>query len=143
VTRVTAPVLTRGTVFRAEHDASFIGWHDDEPRWKICIAFDAQPPGETDYVHYFMATSNVAKYRENPVLMGDVAFFAKNSYPFFSKETAVDFRELNSVTLAKLRRHGLRIVGTLSVVDVARCERTAAKAMQLLNKHKRLLGLLP
>lgn len=89
-----------------------------------------------------MATSNVTVYRENPVVMGDALEFPKNSYPFFMKDTFVDFRRVYSVTLSKLRRHGLTVVGTLSQADVRRCEEVARTAMQLLNRSKRLLGLL-
>jgi hypothetical protein len=136
------PHLQRGSVFRAEHDPSFIGWHDDEPRSKICVVFNATPPSLTDDVHYFMATSQVTIYRENPNLMGDALEFPKGSYPFFTKDTVVNFRELYVVPFAKLRRHKFALVGALSEADLERCEAVAGKAIQLLNRSKRLLGLL-
>jgi hypothetical protein len=129
-------------VFRAEHDDTFVGWYDSEPRWKICVAFNVAPPRPEDDVLYFMATSQVTLYRENPVLMGDALEFPRDSYPFFTKDTIVNFREVYAAPLSKLKQHGLRVEGTLSAVDVARCEEAARTAMQLLNKSKRRLGLL-
>lgn len=89
-----------------------------------------------------MATSQVTIYRENPNLMGDALEFPKGSYPFFTKDTVVNFREVYVVPFAKLRRHKLELVGALSKADVARCEAVAGKAIQLLNRSKRMLGLL-
>ena len=137
----SVPTLTRGCVFRAEHDDSFVGWRDTTPRKKICVAFNAVPPGLPDEVHYFMATSQVAFYHDNPNLMSDAVEFPAGSYPFFPEQTIVNFREMYSATLAKLRQHSFKPLGSLSPADIKRCEDVARGAMQLLIKHKRLLGL--
>jgi hypothetical protein len=89
---MAVPALPRGTVFRAEHDSSYLLWQSDEPR-SIAVAFNLTLPSAAgDAVHYFLATSKVARFRENPTILDEVAIFAAGSYPFFPEETAIDFR---------------------------------------------------
>jgi hypothetical protein len=136
------PDLHRGVVFRAEHDRSYPFWGNDEPpRSKLCLVFNADPVRPGDDVHYFLATSKVAKYRESPSILSDVLILPPASYPFFPQETLIDFRNLCVVALEKLVTKRLRVRGTINAEDVRRCEDVAAKARILDNRHKRLLGL--
>jgi hypothetical protein len=84
---VAAPTLPRGTVFGADHDDTYEFWNSPDPSWKRCLAFNVTPPTVTDEVHYFIATSQVNAFRENPQLLSDILVFPANSYPFFPKET--------------------------------------------------------
>lgn len=136
------PDLPRGCVFRAEHDSSYEFWKSDEPRWKRCLAFNAVPPAAADDVHYFIATSKLTYFRENPHFLSDILIFPANAYPFFPEETAIDFRDLRVVALAKLQSKGLRILGHITPQDVARCETVVRTARLLQNRAKRLLGVL-
>lgn len=97
--------------------------------------------GPDDEVHYFIATSGVHYFRENPHLLSDVLIFPAKSYSFFPKETAIDFRELRVVTLKNLRQKNLRVLGYLSPADVSRCAAAAGAARLLVTGEKKLLGL--
>jgi hypothetical protein len=110
----TPEALYRGCVFRAEHDSSYDFWNSPDPRWKLCLAFNATTPGEADDVHYFIATSQVNYFRENPHLLSDVLIIQPNEYKFFPAETAIDFRDLRVVPWTKLQSKGLRILGYLT-----------------------------
>jgi hypothetical protein len=135
------PTLQRGTVFRAEHDDSFDFWRSPEPRNKIALVFNRNPVGSSDDVHYFLATSKVSKYRENPAVLGDTLIFAAGSYPFFTEETLLDFTNLCTVPYTKLLGKGLQVLGALTDADVARCANTIALARVLENRAKKLLRL--
>jgi len=133
--------LRRGCVFGADHDTSLDFWVSD-PKWKRCLLFNTSPPTDAETAHYFIASaSSVSYFRENGHLMSDALILPANSYPFFPKETALDFRVLCKVPMAKLRQMNLRVLGHLSDEDVARCEVAANSANQLVNNDKRLLGL--
>jgi len=93
------PVLHRGVVFSAEHDNTYTFWHDDDPQKKYCSVFNAEPLSDDGDVHYFLATSNVSRYRESPSLLSDVLILPLGSYEFFDRETVLDFRELCIVPL--------------------------------------------
>jgi hypothetical protein len=134
-------VLTRGTVFHAEHDTTFGDWHNPSAQWKICLAFNATPATAGDEVHYFFFTSNVSVYRENPVLFADFLEFPKGCYDFIKVDSALDFRKLRRAPFVKLRGHGLRVAGSLSVEDLRRCEYAAGIARVLPMRDKKLLGL--
>ncbi|HXH95429.1 MAG TPA: hypothetical protein VNN25_27885 [Thermoanaerobaculia bacterium] len=133
--------LHRGVIFRAEHDDSYPFWGDNEPpRSKLCLVFNADPVQEGD-VHYFLATSKVDRYRESPSILSDVLILPPASYPFFPRETLIDFRRLCVVSIEKLVTKRLTLRGVLSDEDIRRCEDVAAKARILDNRHKRLLRL--
>lgn len=136
------PQLERGCVFGADHDSTFGFWISRDPRWKRCLAFNFTPPPVNDDVHYFIATSRVNYFREHPLLMPDVRIFAASSYSFFPEETAIDFRELRVVPLAKLRTKGLKLLGKLSTDDLRSCEMVVRSARILENRAKKMLGLL-
>jgi len=141
---MTSPraALRRGSIFRAEHDSSFEFWKSAEPRWKLCLAFNSIPPATDGDVHYFIATSKIAYFRENPHLLSEVLLFPPNAYDFFPEETAIDFRELRIVPFAKLESKGLRILGQLTAVDIERCESAIRTARVLSNRDRRRLDLL-
>lgn len=133
--------LRRGCVFGADHDTTLEFWVSD-PKWKRCLLFNLAPPQESGDAHYFIATaSGVHYFLENSNLLSDVLILPANAYPFFPKETALDFRELCVVPMKKLREMNLRVLGHLSADDVAKCEVAANSAAQLVNEDKRLLGL--
>ena len=133
--------LRRGCVFGADHDTTLEFWVAD-PKWKRCLLFNASPPGEADNAHYFFATaSGVGFFQQHTNLMSDVLILPANSYPFFPKETALDFREVHVVPMKKLREMNLRVLGHLSAADIARCEVGANSACQLVNDDKRMLAL--
>ena len=79
----TPATLQRGCVFRAHHDSSYEFWISPEPRWKLCLAFNYTPADATGYVHYFIATSKLTYFRENPHLFSEVLIFPPNVYNFF------------------------------------------------------------
>lgn len=135
-------VLPRGCVFRAEHDASYDFWNSDDPRWKRCLAFNSTPPEPAGDVHYFVATSQINYFRENPHLLSEVLILQPNRYRFFPEETAIDFRDLRIVSLEKLQLKGLRILGNLTPEDVQRCESIIRTARLLSNRDRRRLALL-
>lgn len=137
------PTLQRGRVFGAHHDSSYEFWQKSEPpRWKLCLAFNSEAPDAQGDVYYFIATSKVTYFRENPQLLSDVLILAKGSYPFFPEETAIDFRDLRSVPIVKLLSKGLRVLGDLSVDDIRKCETVIKGARLLDNRSKRRLALL-
>jgi hypothetical protein len=138
---MTGPTLQRGTVFRAEHDDSFDFWRSPEPRNKIALVFNATPVDAAADVHYFLATSKVMRYRENPAVLSDTLIFPAGTYPFFTEETLLDFSTLCTVPYAKLLGKGLQVLGSLTADDVARCARAIGAARVLENRAKRLLGL--
>jgi len=133
-------LLERGSVFGAEHDSSYEFWVSPDPRWKLCLAFNATPPSFTDDVHYFIATSQVSYFREHPQFASDVVIFAPNAYPFFPQETAMDFRDLRIVPLAKLQQKGFKPLGRLRASDIAACEATARSARLLENPSQEGAG---
>ena len=135
-------VLQRGTVFGAQHDDTYDWWQSEEPKWKWCLVFNAKPLQPDEDVLYFVATSQLTYFRENPNLLTDILILAAGTYPFFPVETAIDFRDLRMVPLAKLLEKGLRIAGLLSAADVARCESIVRQARLLENRAKRDLALL-
>ncbi len=135
------PTLNRGVIFRAEHDDSYPFWGDNQARSKLCLVFNAEPVGEGEDVHYFLATSKIARHRESPSILSDVLILPPASYPFFPLETLIDFRSLCVVPVDKLMTKRLTLRGVLSPEDIRRCEDVAAKARILDNRHKRLLGL--
>jgi hypothetical protein len=134
--------LPRGSVFGAQHDSSYDFWASGDPRWKLCVAFNAVPPAAADDVHYFIATSQVNYFRENPQLESEVLILAPGSYSFFPEETAIDFRDLRIVPRAKLNSKGLKILGSLSEDDVRKCEAIIRGTRLLENRSKRRLALL-
>ena len=134
--------LQRGCVFRAEHDASYEFWKSADARWKLCLTFNSTPPEITGDVYYFIATSKLAYFRENPHLLSEVLIFPPNTYSFFPEETAIDFRDLRIVPFAKLQAKGLRILGQLTATDTQRCEMTIRAARLLPNRDRRRLNLL-
>jgi hypothetical protein len=134
--------LQRGCAFRAEHDSSYEFWKSTNARWKLCLAFNSTPPAAAGDVHYFIATSKLTYFRENPHLLSDVLIFPPNTYSFFPEETAIDFRDLHIVPLAKLQANGLRILGQLTAAHTARCEAMIRAARLLSNRDRRLLNLL-
>ena len=127
-------------VFRAEHDTTFGDWHSG-PQWKICLAFNPHPARLGDDVLFFFFTSNIAVYRENPVLFADFLEFPRAAYDFIKVPTALDFRRLRTAPFIKLRAHGLGHVGHLSDDDVQRCEHAAGIARVLPPRDKKRLGL--
>lgn len=138
-------VIERGCVFGAEHDPSFgSAWISDQAEWKKCLAFNFGPAvtQDSEDVHYFLATAEVWRFTENPQLLSEVLFFKANSYPFFSRDTAIEFSHLWIVKLGKLREHRLKIQGHLSPADVEACARAALGARQLTPKERRLIGLI-
>jgi hypothetical protein len=135
-------VLPRGCVFRAEHDSSYEFWNSDNPRWKLCLAFNVTPPEASDDVHYFIATSQLTYFRENPHLQSEILILPGNAYRFFPDETAIDFRELRVVSLTKLQSKGLRVLGYLTADDISRCEAVIRSGRILENRDRRRLGLL-
>jgi len=135
------PVLRRGTVFRAEHDDSFAFWESGDPRWKLCLVFNVTPPDNADDVYYFLATSKVSKYRENPSILSDTLILPAGAYPFFPEETLLDFRTLCIVSLDKLMGKGMKVVGELNAADLRKCEEIAGTARILENRAKKLIGL--
>lgn len=136
------PALQRGCVFGAEHDTSYDFWVSADPRWKRCLAFNTTPPEATEEVHYFLSTSQVNFFREHPQFGAEVLIFPANAYPFFPAETAVDFRDLRAVPMAKLQSKGLRVLGQLSAHDIGRCLAIIMASRLLDNRAKRKLGLL-
>jgi hypothetical protein len=136
------PLIERGCVFGADHDSTYGFWISKDPRWKRCLAFNLTPPSVHDDVHYFIATSQVNYLREHPLLASDVRIFAANAYSFLPEETAIDFRELRVVPLAKLQTKGLKFLGKLSTDDIRSCETVIRSARILENRAKRMLGLL-
>jgi hypothetical protein len=134
--------LRRGSIFRAEHDSSYAFWQSTEPRWKLCLAFGAAPADPTGDVHYFIATSKVNYFRENPQLLSEVLILPPASYPFFPEETAVDLRELRIVPFMKLQANGLEVLGHLTPEDILRCESIVRAGRLLSNRDRRLLKLL-
>lgn len=137
------PTLGRGRVFGAQHDSSYEFWQSTEPpRWKLCVSFNAEPPEPQGDVYYFIATSKLTYFRENPQLLSEILIFGKGSYAFFPEETAIDFRDLRTVPVAKLLSKGLRVLGDLSAKDVQRCEAVIKAARLLDNRSKRRLALL-
>lgn len=128
-------------MFRAEHDDSFDFWKSSEPRWKLCLVFNAVPPSAPDDIHYFLTTSKVASFRERPSLLSDVLILPAGTYPFFPQETLIDFRSLHVVPFPKLLSKGLRVLGELTPSDIAACESTAGTARTLENRWKKLLRL--
>ncbi len=133
--------ITRGCVFGATHDATFEFWIDDKPKWKRCLAFGLTPPSDDEDAHYFIGTSNVNRFTEQPLLMTDCLIFEAGSYPFFPEKTAIDFSELCIVPMEMLRKKGLKTLGHMSATDIERCAKVIAEARILPNKHKKLLGL--
>ena len=136
--------LTRGCVFGATHDPSYDFWDVSQPaKWKLCVVFNVEEPAaDDDQVHYFIAThSGVNYFRENPHLQSDVLILPANAYSCFPKETAIDFRNLRSVSLKKLRQKGMKILDHLSTDDIQRCVKVAGAAMQLENRDKKMLLL--
>jgi hypothetical protein len=138
---MAAPDLLRGTVFRAEHDDSFEFWRSPAPRNKIGLVFNVNRVDAPGDVHYFLATSKVSKYRENPAVLSDTLIFPAGTYPFFTEETLLDFTSLCTVPYAKLLEKGLLVLGSLTAADVARCAKTIGAARILENRAKKLLGL--
>jgi hypothetical protein len=136
-----ATFLQRGCIFKAEHDASYEFWKSADARWKLCLTFNSTPPQSTGDVHYFIATSKLTYFRENPHLLSEVLIFPANTYGFFPEETAIDFRDLHIVPLSKLQSNGLRILGQLTNADTARCEATIRAARLLPNRDRRRLNL--
>lgn len=134
--------LRRGSVFGAHHDSSYEFWQSSDPRWKLCLAFNSTPPDPAGDVYYFIATSKLTYFRENPQLLSEILILAAGSYAFFPEETAIDFRELRTAPLAKLLSKGLRVLGDLSAEDVRRCEGVVRAARLLDNRSKRRLALL-
>ena len=139
---IEAPRIERGCIFGAEHDASFEGWISQQPRWKLCLAFNAVPPAHSDEVLYFIATSGVSYFRENHQLADDVLILPPNSYSFLPKETALDFRGLCVVSFAKLLGKKFELLGRLNDGDLKRCEQRIRSAWVLEPRMKRRLGLL-
>jgi hypothetical protein len=134
--------VERGCVFRAEHDASYEFWRSAEARWKLCLAFNSKPAEPAGDVHYFLATSKLTYFRENPHLLSEVLIFPASVYSFFPEETAIDFRDLHVVPFVKLQSNGLRVLGHLTAADVRRCETTIRGARLLSNRDRRRLNLL-
>jgi hypothetical protein len=134
--------LQRGCVFRAEHDESYEFWKSADARWKLCLTFNSTPPAATDDVHYFLATSKLTYFLENPHLLSEVVIFPPNTYSFFPEETAIDFRDLLIVPFVKLQSKGLHILGKLTSADSERCEATIRAARLLSNRDRRRLNLL-
>jgi len=135
-------VLERGSVFGAEHDSSYDFWKSGDPRWKRCLAFNASATDAAGDVEYFIATSKLTYFRENPHMLSEVLILPPNSYPFFPEETAIDFRQLCIVSLGKLQSNGLRVIGHLTSDDIRRCEERIRAARLLPNRDRRRLGLL-
>ncbi|HEV7573479.1 MAG TPA: hypothetical protein VGQ21_18430 [Thermoanaerobaculia bacterium] len=135
-------LLQRGCVFRAEHDASYEFWKSPDARWKLCLAFNSIPADTTSDVHYFIATSKLTYFRENPHLLSEVLIVPPNLYSFFPEETAIDFRDLHVVPFSKLQSNGLRVLGHLTPGDIQRCEATIRAARLLSNRDRRRLNLL-
>jgi hypothetical protein len=139
---MTIPSLTRGTVFRAEHDDSFEFWTAGEPpRSKLCLVFNVTSPAGAEDVHYFLTTSKVSVYRENPSILSDTFIIPAGQYEFFPEETLIDFRTLCFAPLDKLKSKRLRVLGKISEADVLACAKVAGAARILENRSKRLLGL--
>jgi hypothetical protein len=134
--------LQRGCVFRAEHDPSYDFWKSADARWKLCLTFNSTPPDATSDVHYFIATSKLTYFRENPQLLSEVLILPARTYSFFPEETAIDFRDLHIVPLTKLQSNGLRILGQLTAADIERCETIIRAARLLSNRDRRRLNLL-
>jgi hypothetical protein len=137
--------IGRGCIFGAEHDPSFGDtWVSQSAEWKKCLAFNVGPAvtDDSENVHYFLATAELWRFRENPQLLTEVCFFAANSYPFFPQETAIEFSYLWTVPLGKLKQHGLRVQGHLTTGDVERCINGARGARLLTPKERRLLALI-
>jgi hypothetical protein len=121
------PVLHRGVIFRAEHDDSYPFWGDNEARSKLCLVFNADPVREGDDVHYFLATSKIARHRESPSILSDVLILPPDSYPFFPLETLIDFRSLCVVSIEKLVTKKLTLRGVLNAEDVRAAKRSLPK----------------
>jgi hypothetical protein len=135
------PQLVRGTVFRAEHDDSFEFWNSSDPRSKLCLTFNLTPPTAGGDVHYFLATSKVSSYRENPSILSDTFIISPGRYAFFPDETLIDFRTLCVVPMDKLIGKRLEVKGELSKEDLAATEKIVGVARILENRAKKLLGL--
>lgn len=138
-------IIERGCVFGAEHDPSFgDAWVSQSAEWKKCLAFNVGPAvtDDSENVCYFLATAELWRFRENPQLLSEVCFFPANSYSFFPEETAIEFSYLWLVPLGKLKRHGLKVQGHLTSVDIERCIVGARGARLLSPKERRLLGLV-
>src|SRR5438105_2874652 len=135
-------LLQRGCVFRSEHDPSYEFWKSADARWKLCLTFNSAPAEVTDDVHYFIATSKLTYFRENPHLLSEVLILPANTYSFFPDETAIDFRDLYIVPFAKLQSSGLRILGQLTAADIERCEAIIRTARLLSNHDRRRLDLM-
>lgn len=135
------PTLRRGVIFRAEHDASFDFWGSEAPRWKLGLAFNAEPPTPSEDVLYFLATSKVSKFRETPSILSDTLIFPVGAYSFFPDETLIDFRTLCAAPLYKLLRKGLSVKGELTAADIQKCVEVVSAARILPNRAKKLLGL--
>jgi hypothetical protein len=137
--------LVRGCIFAAEHDPSFgSAWVSEVAEWKKCLAFNLAPAiSDSDEAHYFLATAEVWRFKENPQLMSEVLILPAGKYDFFPKETAIEFSELWIVPLSKLKQHRAKVQGHLSLDDLQRCIDVASTARLLPTKFKRLVGLLP
>jgi hypothetical protein len=134
--------LRRGSIFRAEHDSSYAFWKSGGARWKLCLSFGSAPVEAAGDVHYFSSTSKVNYFRENPHLHSEVLILKPGVYSFFPEETAIDFRELRIVPMAKLQANGLEVLGHLTVEDIQRCESIIRAGRLLSNRDRRLLDLL-
>lgn len=133
---MTIPQIARGVVFGVEHDSSYEFWVSGESRWKLCVAFNVKPPKLDEDVLYFICTSNAGFFREHPHFLSDVVLFPAKSYQFFPDETVLDLRTLATVPLKKLISKGLKVLGTLSAADIAKCEKAIQLARILENKSK-------
>lgn len=135
-------MLSRGIVFRAEHDSTYEFWGNDQPpRSKLCLAFNADPVSDGGDVHYFLTTSKVTRYRETPSILSDVLILPPGSYDFFPDETLLDFRRLCVVSFSKLVTHRMTIKGTIGEEDIRRCADIASTARILETSAKKLLRL--
>lgn len=136
------PDIHRGVVFRAVHDDTYEYWLASEPQAKFCVAFNLAPPSINDEVHYFLTTSNTARYTENPHLLSECLILKKGAYPFFNADTAIEFDHLYRVSFAKLIGKRLWVRGVLSASDIAACESAIRAGRVLAPKFRKLIGLL-
>lgn len=137
--------LARGCIFAAEHDPSYgPAWVSGQSEWKKCLAFNLGTiTSDADDAHYFLATAEVWRFRENPQLMSEVFILPGGKYDFFPKDTAIEFSELWIVPVSKLKQHRAKVQGYLSADDLQRCIDVASTARLLPPRFKRLVGLLP
>ena len=125
----TAATLSHGSVFHA--------FHDDSGKGKFFILLNATWPDHE--VHSVLCTSQLDFFADGQ-LDSQILRIPAGVYPFFPKDTIVDFRRLWSVALTTLcAAQGFSVKGELSAADLKECDHRVRCALQLTGRQKKLL----